>query len=539
MKIRILIPLLVVSAVSTKLTAADRPDSLLTALDRAIAARDIYTHQKDEKIQNLKQQKKRFSSPDETYQINERIINEYESFICDSAEFYIHENLDLARQLGNSEYITDSELRLAFVYSLSGLFVQASDVLRKIDYDRLNWMQKIRYCWNSIRYYENLAKYTAEPRFSAVYEKEIALLRGTLLDILPAGSEEWLKEEAFRLQAEGDYQGALEILNDIFRRNEPGTHGYAMAAMSLSKVYRQTGDRELENEFLKLAAITDITFAVKENEALLSLALNLFESGDIDRSFNYIGVALKDANFYNSRFKNTVIARVQPVIESNYLNKIEKQKRNLRVYATLISIFLVALIIALSIIFTQMKIVVRARKNLRKMNHQLVGLNRGLGEANIVKEKYIGYFMSQCAAYVNKLDEYRKDVNHKVKNGQFDRIYKPSTKELEKEIEELYANFDEAFLKLFPDFVDGFNSLLEPDAKYELEGNRLNTELRIFALMRLGITNINQIAEFLRCSLQTIYNYRSKVRSKARKDISNFEEEVRKLGLSISQSDSI
>jgi predicted transcriptional regulator YheO len=166
------------------------------------------------------------------------------------------------------------------------------------------------------------------------------------------------------------------------------------------------------------------------------------------------------------------------------------------------------------------------------MNQDLIALNLKLSEANIVKEKYIGHFMTRCALYINKLDTYRKDVNHKIKNGQIQSLYKPSAKELEKEVEELYKNFDEVFLQLYPDFIDQLNSLLEPDAKYELEDNRFNTELRIFALMRLGITNVDQIADFLRCSLQTIYNYKSKVKNKARSDIANFGEEIRRLGFS-------
>jgi tetratricopeptide (TPR) repeat protein len=461
--------------------------------------------------------------------MNNEIIKNYESFVCDSAEVYINQNITLARTLGNQTYTTDSRLKLAFVYSLSGLFVQATEILNSIDYDALNAGQKVRYCWYRIRYYENYIKYTANPELSALYNREIDLLRERLLGLLEPGSEEHLKEQAFELQARGDYAGALEILRGVFSKQQPDTHTYAMAAMSLAKVYRLMGDTTAEDRYLKLAAITDLRFGVKENEALLALAMNLFERGDIERSYNYISVALADANFYNSRFRNTVIARVQPVIESNYLSRINRQRRNLIFSVVLVSVFGVGLIVALRVVSRQIRIVSKARLHLRKMNGELVALNRRLGEANIVKEKYIGHFMNRCVTYIDRLDTYRKDVNRKVKSGQFDRIYKPSDKELEKEIEELYVNFDEAFLRLYPDFVSEFNSLLVPGARYEPEGGRLNTELRIFALMRLGITNINQIAEFLHCSQQTIYNYRSKVRNRACRETRNLEEEVQRL----------
>lgn len=281
-----------------------------------------------------------------------------------------------------------------------------------------------------------------------------------------------------------------------------------------------------------LAAIADTKLAVKENEALLTLAVNLYHEGDIDRAYNYIKVALDDAIFYNSRFKNTVIARIHPIIENTYLYKLEKQ--NLRFYILLTSLFVIALAITLFFTFKQTKIVLRAKKNLNIMNEELILLNKNLDEANLIKEKYVGYFMNQCAIYINKLDEYRKNVNRKIKTGQVDELYKSSSRPFEKELEGLYANFDKAFLKLYPHFVEEFNSLLIPDEQYRLEKDQLNTELRIFALIRLGITDVGQIAVFLHYSVQTIYNYKSKVKRMSILDSNLFEEEVKKLG-SLSQ----
>lgn len=283
-----------------------------------------------------------------------------------------------------------------------------------------------------------------------------------------------------------------------------------------------------------LAAIADTKLAVKENEALLTLAVNLYHEGDIDRAYNYIKVALDDAIFYNSRFKNTVIARIHPIIENTYLYKLEKQKQNLRFYILLTSLFVIALAITLFFTFKQTKIVSRAKKNLNIMNEELILLNKNLDEANLIKEKYVGYFMNQCAIYINKLDEYRKNVNRKIKTGQVDELYKSSSRPFEKELEGLYANFDKAFLKLYPHFVEEFNSLLIPDEQYRLEKDQLNTELRIFALIRLGITDVRQIAVFLHYSVQTIYNYKSKVKRTSILDSNLFEEEVKKLG-SLSQ----
>ena len=202
------------------------------------------------------------------------------------------------------------------------------------------------------------------------------------------------------------------------------------------------------------------------------------------------------------------------------------------------ALFIALLAGALAVIGIQMRMVSRARRNLQEMNGQLSELNRSLNEANVVKEKYIGYFMNRCALYINKLCAYRKDVSHKLRSGQIDRLKIPP-KEQEREFDELYAEFDEAFLKLYPSFVEEFNELLRPEARYETTEGRRNTELRIFALMRLGLTNVNQIAEYLRGSLQTVYNYKSKIKSKAQPGIEHFEEEVRKLGQNTFASDSM
>lgn len=516
------------------LYADSENDSLLKVLDKVISERLIYTQKKEATIKELKKKKVGLNSLEDIYNLNKEIIHQYETFVCDSAEQYIHENIDIAKTIGNKEYLLEERLRLAFVYSLSGLFIQANDIFKSIKCADLPDHLKALYCWNRIRYYENLIKYTDDVRFSNEYISEKEAYRDTVMSILFDQSDEYRKEKAVKLQDKGSTKEALLILTEIYDKQEPASHGYAMMAMGLARAYRLIGNYALEEKFLMLAAMTDTKLAVKENEALLTLAVNLYHKGDIDRAYNYIKVALDDAIFYNSRFKNTVIARIHPIIENTYLIRLEKQKQNLRFYIFLTSLFVVALAITLYFTYKQTKIVSRAKRHLKAMNEELVGLNKNLDEANLIKEKYVGYFMNQCAVYINKLDEYRKNVNRKIKTGQIDDLYKSSSRPFEKELEELYHNFDKAFLNLYPNFVEKFNSLLKPEERYKLEKDQLNTELRIFALIRLGITDVGQIAVFLHYSVQTIYNYKSKVKRMSTLDSNIFEEEVKKLG-SLSQ----
>ena len=528
---KLVVVLLILGYPFSEIYSSHRIDSLLRVLDHTIRKRSIYEKEKKTDIYELKQEKKEFEDIISIYNINKKIIYQYESFICDSAELYIHENIRIAEENGNNDFLYESKIELAFIYSLSGLFIQAHNLLASIDYDQLPTFLKREYCWTYIRYYENLIKYTDDVKYSSQYIKEKELFRNKVIDLLDSESDEYLKENAFRLQEIGNYNEALKILFSLFQKQQPETHSYAMAAMSLAKVYALAGNKEEEDFHLTLAAITDIQLAVKENEALLSLATNLYEDGHTNRAYNYIKVALEDANFLNSRFKNSVIARVQPIIENSYLQKIEQQKKNLRLYAACITLFVVALIIALYSNYRQKRIILKTRENLLQKNEELIELNKRLDEANIVKEKYIGYFMNQNSVYIDKLERYRKDVNHKIKAGLVNELYRASSNTFNKEIEGIYINFDSAFLELYPNFVEEFNSLLKPDKRFKLLKNQLNAELRIFALIRLGITDVAQIALQLRFSPQTIYNYKSKVKKNSIIENDLFEEQVKKIGL--------
>ncbi|MFV0538069.1 MAG: DUF6377 domain-containing protein [Dysgonomonas sp.] len=516
---------------SSYVYSQNETDSILKVLDKTIFNRSLYTAEKEVRINELKLKLKNTFSEEE-YRINENIINEYESFICDSTIAYINKNIKIAEALNKKELLYQSQLQYSFVLSLSGLFTQALEVISPIKLDDLPEYLKLMYCWTYIRYYENLLKYTDDLKYDHQYLEKKMLYRDTIISLLDKDSEMYIKERAFKLQDEGQYEEARRIFTNIFDKQELYTHHYAMSAMSLANIYKSMNNTSLEEKHLILAAITDTRLAVKENEALLALAILLYQKGDVNRAYTYIRAALDDANFYNSRFRNTVIARVQPIIEDTYLSKIEQQQKNLRVYAVLTSMFVVILIISLYYIYRQIKIVSRARKKLKIINGELAEVNQRLDEANLIKEKYIGYFMNQCAVYIDKLDDYRKNINRKIKAGQIDDLHNltSSTRGLEKDVEELYETFDKAFFKIYPNFVEEFNALLKENERYKLDKGQLNTELRIFALIRLGITEVNQIAVFLRYSIQTIYNYKSKVKGKALVDSDHFEDEVKKIG---------
>lgn len=503
-------------------------DSLLVELDKAIANRAIYVDHRREAIDSLKQMSRNAANDSLRYYLNEQVIDAYDSFLCDSAVRYIVSNIAIAQSLGDEEKVVDSELRLAGNFSVAGLFLQAVDIFNRVNFDGLKQYQKTRYCWSKIRYYEQLRAYSNNPKFAEEYGQKVDNVRDTLMTVLSPGSSLYQTEEIFKLQYAKRYNEALDLALAQFNQTEPSTHGYAMKSMLIASIYRQLGNRELENHYLKIAAITDVKLAVKENEALLLLASNLSEAGDIERAYNYIKSALDDSNFYNSRFKSTVIARMWPIIESNYMARLKVHQHILGLCIVVLSLLVSSLAVLVFIVRKQRNAIASSRESIRAINAELC-------EAHFVKEQYISYFMKRCSDNISKLHLFRKEVNHKIKNKQAEQLYKPSNKELERDIEELMRNFDEAFLNICPKFIQRFNALLIPEARYTIEDKRLSTELRIFALMRLGITNIARIAEFLQCSPQTIYNYKSKIKSKTLPHITNLEEEISKMRLVVPQ----
>lgn len=513
------------------LSLAEQRDSLLRVLDSHIENRYSFLKEKELRIDSIRNKLLPNSSLQEQYEIQSHLISEYQSFNCDSALVLIDKNINVANELGDSSWMLESKLRQAFVLSMSGFFTQALEVFEQIKYETLPSNLKVLYCWSSIRYHENLIKYTDNNMFSAKHQAEIQKNRLELLNLLDDQSDMYKKEKAFYLYSNGDYNHSAKMQKELFLNQQFGTHSYGMSAMGLAIVSKELGAMDDFEQYLLLAAITDVQLAVKENESLLTLAIYLHEKGDADRAYNYIHAALDDANFYNSRFRNSVIARIQPIIEATYLAKIEQQGNYLRVFAIFLSIVVLGLVITLYLLFRQNKTISKSRMKLDKINMQLIHVNHSLDEANLVREKYIGYYINQCAVYLDKLDDYRKFVQRKIKSGQLDDLlqFTTSNRTLEKDAQDHYAEFDKSFLEVYPTFVSEFNALLKPDERYVLVKDQLNTELRIFALIRLGINDVNQIAIFLRYSIQTIYNYKSKVRGKATMEGDLFEEKVKKI----------
>jgi hypothetical protein len=527
---------------------ASETDSLLVLLDSAIAGNKTYMQSKELRLKSLKLLVgKPEMTPEQTYAINELLYKEYVKYNFDSTLHYINLNLTLAESLKNRDLINETKFHLSHLLSASGMYSESLEILASVNLKDLTPILKLDYysCYQQV--YAELGLYTALKNGDRYYRIS-GSYRDSLLAALDPDSNEYLLLYEAKLQDEGHVDESIKINSLLLSRVTKTNPDFALYAFQRAISYRTKGDHDLEKKYLILSATADIRAAVKDNVSLTLLAILLFDQKEIDLAYKYIMFSLEDAKFYNSRLRFVEISRILPLISQAFQVKNDKQKAQLRFYAIALTLLTVLLIMALLLMYYQMKKLSKARMDLQnanaqlynlsqdlyKANAQLKSLNHELSESNHIKEEHIGFFLNLCSTYIDKLDDFRKMTHRKLSTGQFEDLFKltKSNHFFDSELKEFYTNFDSTFLHIFPHFVDQFNQLLSENERLILKPEELlNTELRIFALIRLGITDSSKIASFLRYSINTIYNYRTRVRNKASVPRDDFERLVKNIGI--------
>ena len=291
-------------------------------------------------------------------------------------------------------------------------------------------------------------------------------------------------------------------------------------------------DIEKEVYYLILTAIADLETPVRECASLQKLAHLMYESGDIDRAYKYLSCSMEDAVACNARLRFIEVTEFFPIIDKAYKLKEEKERAVSRAMLISVSLLSLFLLIAIFYLYRWMKKLSVMRRNLSLANKQMSAVNAELEQTGKIKEVYIARYLDRCVNYLDKLETYRRSLAKLAMASRIEDLFKAirSADFLREERKDFYNEFDKSFLELFPNFIHDFNNLLNEDGKIEPKpGEILNTELRIFALIRLGVTDANRIAHFLGYSLATVYNYRSKIRNRAKGDKDNFEQEVMRL----------
>ena len=534
-----------------RLHAADssRADSLLLKLDQAIKERPIYMEQKELKLVELKRQLHRQIPDEERFAILGTLLDEYRSFNTDSALHMAEEREQIAIRLGNREYIDNARMNKADVLGMTGMYKEVMDLMRNIHIDRLP-VDIHPYYYHIYRtVYGLMADYAVTAYEKKLYTELTDKYRDSLLLVNKDNLLIHTLIQSDQYNVRNEYDKAIRLLTDYLALQKDYEHDVAICAYTLSESYRLKGDKEKEKEYLIVSAMADMKTAVREYISLRKLAVLLYQEGDIERAYSYVKICMEDAAACNARLRKLEILEIFPIINDAYQKKTEKQQEQMKWALVSISLLSLFLLLAIFYVYKQMKKVAAARrevidanKRLKELNDELHLSNAQLKEANhsiaensYLKEEYIGRYMDQCSVYLEKMDNYRRSLGKIAATGNVEELYKniKSSKFIEGELKEFYTNFDNTFLQLFPTFVEDFNALLADDEQISLKaGERMNTELRIFALIRLGITDSVKIAQFLRYSVTTIYNYRTKVRNKAAGDRDLLEQEVMTIGKS-------
>lgn len=534
-----------------RLHAADssRADSLLLKLDQAIKERPIYMEQKELKLVELKRLLHRQIPDEERFAILGTLLDEYRSFNTDPALHMAEEREQIAIRLGNREYIDNARMNKADVLGMTGMYKEVMDLMRNIHIDRLP-VDIHPYYYHIYRtVYGLMADYAVTAYEKKLYTELTDKYRDSLLLVNKDNLLIHTLIQSDQYNVRNEYDKAIRLLTDYLALQKDYEHDVAICAYTLSESYRLKGDKEKEKEYLIVSAMADMKTAVREYISLRKLAVLLYQEGDIERAYSYVKICMEDAAACNARLRKLEILEIFPIINDAYQQKTEKQQEQMKWALVSISLLSLFLLLAIFYVYKQMKKVAAARrevidanKRLKELNDELHLSNAQLKEANhsiaensYLKEEYIGRYMDQCSVYLEKMDNYRRSLGKIAATGNVEELYKniKSSKFIEGELKEFYTNFDNTFLQLFPTFVEDFNALLADDEQISLKaGERMNTELRIFALIRLGITDSVKIAQFLRYSVTTIYNYRTKVRNKAAGDRDLLEQEVMTIGKS-------
>lgn len=508
-------------------------DILYLQLEECLAKRPEYAQYKEARIDSIKKKWNRHMPLEQKYDLCFKIFQEYYTFRSDSALHYIDRAYQYALQLKDPVHLDKCTIHKSLLLSTTGYFSQAKEMLDHINRSQIAPSLLAEYYEAYEWVYSVWSEYLNDDLYSPTYRNLEILYTDSLLSVLPPKSAQyyyWQGEYFARTgkqdEAEKAYQQALKGLPQ-------NTRLYACVTCGIAFTYMRRGEMKEYERYLIMAAISDMICPLKENLAMQELAMYIFKNknGDLERANRYLNVSMEDAMFYNNRLRMLEIARKFPSIVSSYQEQSNIKNRRMTWAFVFICILSAGLIVSLIFIRQQVKQIRLRRRAIAEMNQKLRLLNQELLHTNRSREEYISLFLDLCAAYIDKLSKYQELVRRKVKAKQIDDLLKiaNSTKMPESDAKHFFVNFDTAFLTLYPNFIKEFNELLREGEEIVVKrGDLLNTELRIFALIRMGVKDSSRIATLLFYSPQTIYNYRTAVRNRAR-DRENFEEQVKQL----------
>lgn len=535
---------------------------LLDSLDSSLGKSAGYAAEKERRISSLRRRLSQPASPEQRFWICRNLVDEYSSYNSDSALHYIDISTAIARQTGRREWIDEMNLNRAYIYAATGLLAEAESTLDEIDPREMTPALATDYYNRVLFVVTHKDQYLGKNSLTRPYSEHAKAMLDSVSRLMHPSDPQYIWFLAWRSMTDSvKTREAIPVVEKALENSTYSTREEAMNAWILSRLYELTGNSDMMMRYLILSAIADVRTSNKEIASLEEISNRLYQSNDLERANDYISHCLQLANDYKSRVRVGRLADLQYHITKAYSQRNERQRHKLNVYFIIALVFAAGLAVAMLFLYKQNRRIHRSKTELDRSNAQLNSkveelsqTRRQLKEANDrleilyrnvrdeagelaagndAKERYIADIFAICSDYISKLDEFRRNIYRKIVAHNFDEV-KELTKSHELshgEIKELYQNFDSIFLKVYPNFVDDFNTLLRPDERVAMKKpGVLTTELRIYALVRLGINDSVKIARFLHCSTQSVYNARMKMRNKSDISKEQFAEAVRRLG---------
>ncbi|MFS2774813.1 DUF6377 domain-containing protein [Bacteroides ovatus] len=502
----------------------------LKKLDEVISKKETFQIRKEKEINNLKLELAHSTDPVRKYELYASLFGAYLHYQADSSLYYINREMEILPLLNRPELEYEIIINRATVMGVMGMYIEAIEQLERIDPKKLNEWTRLSYYQTYRACYGWLADYTTNKNEKEKYLKKTDLYRDSIIAAMPPEANKTIVL-AEKCIMNGKADVAVDMLNNALKEIQDERQKVYIY-YTLSEAYSMKKDIEKEVYYLILTAIADLETPVREYASLQKLAHLMYESGDIDRAYKYLSCSMEDAVACNARLRFIEVTEFFPIIDKAYKLKEEKERAVSRAMLISVSLLSLFLLIAIFYLYRWMKKLSVMRRNLSLANKQMSVVNAELEQTGKIKEVYIARYLDRCVNYLDKLETYRRSLAKLAMASRIEDLFKAIKSEqfIRDERDEFYNEFDRSFLKLFPNFISAFNNLLVEEGRvYPKSDELLTTELRIFALIRLGVVDSNKIAHFLGYSLATIYNYRSRMRNKAAGDKDMFEQNVMNL----------
>jgi hypothetical protein len=510
--------------------AQSSTDSLLALLRKEIESQHVYENLKIARIEKLRKRLPGIEHAPllQQFDLYNTFYHEYKTFIYDSAFQYSQRLIETSYRLKERSKIGYARVKLGFILLSSGMFKETFDSLQVVEVKYLDDSTRVEYYRLLARAYSDLMVYNKDHYYRKSYQGlDQRYMDSALMWTKPDSYTHYYLKAVNELHA-GNFPKVITTVQTLLKRHTLTYPQLAVNYYDMAEAYRALGDNDKTLQYLILSSLSDLRAPTKETAAMYTLAKLLYDKNDTENAYIFIKQALNDAEFYGARQRKVEIGSILPVIAADQLNNVEGQRKRWLIYSAGLTLIAILVIVFSIIIFKQLKKLKAAEAIITRANHNLQEINHKLVEADKIKEEYIGYYFNNNSEYIDKIESFKKSIDRKLQNHKMEDIrYVVNTINPDHEREELYFNFDKIFLKLFPDFVSIFNSYFEPEDRIVLKENQLlNTELRIFALIRLGIHDAEKIARTLGYSVNTIYSYKNRVKSKSILPNDQFEQKI-------------